>query len=101
MPIILVIQECGHGTRRCHCQYPSPSLFSKDSTFVQAKQALSLPYMYGKRSHLNTPLVIPSTIWRWKLRVMMKTGYRREDDHRIIAEDTDALEMFRFDMPDS
>ena len=26
------------------------------------------------QSHLNTPLVIPSTIWRWKISVMMKTG---------------------------
>ena len=26
------------------------------------------------RFHLNTPLVMPSTIWRWKIRVMMKTG---------------------------
>ena len=28
-------------------------------------------------------------------------GYRRENDHRIIAEDTDALEMFRFVMRES
>ncbi len=27
--------------------------------------------------------------------------YRREDDNRIIAEDTDALEMFRFVMRES